>query len=64
MRRYVVQMAFLEDTLVKGEVKWYTIGRHYTRRAVAEARWWEKVSTNTDRKVYRLFDKRTGKVIF
>ena len=63
-KRYVIEFAYLEDTLTRGETKWYAIRRGSSRlRRKAVENWWDIVSNNQRQRIYRLMDTKTGKVI-
>lgn len=63
-KRYQIEFAFLADALTKGPVKWYTLDSGAARRrGRAVDNWWHKASTNTERKIYRLVDTKTGEIV-
>lgn len=55
-KRYVVQMAYLKETLQDGTPKWYTL-RHnaWTERGIRRV-FWRVVNQANGGKVYRMWD--------
>lgn len=63
-KRYVIQKAYLADTLTSKDAKWYTLHTGASRsRKRAVKNWWHIVNNNQQQCLYRLMDTKTGKVI-
>lgn len=65
-KRYELQFCYLEDSVryPNPDVKWYSLQAGASRRRRrAVSNWWHKVNTNTEKKMFRLMDTKTGKVI-